>query len=130
MGRLTKRELIEHKIGKKIVGCNYKDEDCNDYCCVHVPCKWNDKALKKLKEYEDLEEQGMLLRLPCKVGDTVYSVENNEIKEFIVSDFNVCMKSVYAYQGHIFIGEMGFSVFVTKEAAEAALKEREKMIWK
>ena len=26
----------------------------------------------KLAEYEDLEEQGLLLRLSCKVGDTVY----------------------------------------------------------
>ena len=27
---------------------------------------------EKLKEYEDLEEQGRLIKLPCKVGDTVY----------------------------------------------------------
>lgn len=27
---------------------------------------------KELKEYKDLEEQGLLVRLPCKVGDTVY----------------------------------------------------------
>lgn len=27
---------------------------------------------EKLKRYEDTEEQGLLLRLPCKVGDTVY----------------------------------------------------------
>lgn len=27
---------------------------------------------EKLKEYEDLEEQGRLVKLPCKVGDTVY----------------------------------------------------------
>ncbi len=27
---------------------------------------------EKLKEYEDLEEQGRLLELPCVVGDTVY----------------------------------------------------------
>lgn len=27
---------------------------------------------EKLKCYEDVEEQGLLLRLPCKVGDTVY----------------------------------------------------------
>ena len=27
---------------------------------------------EKLKYYEDAEEQGLLLRLPCKVGDTVY----------------------------------------------------------
>lgn len=31
-------------------------------------------ALNKLAEYEDLEEQGMLLRLPCKVGDTVFPI--------------------------------------------------------
>lgn len=30
------------------------------------------KAFKKLKEYEDLEEQGKLPKLPCAVGDTVY----------------------------------------------------------
>ena len=28
---------------------------------------------EKLKYYEDAEEQGLLLRLPCKVGDTVYA---------------------------------------------------------
>ena len=31
------------------------------------------QAYFKLKEYEDLEEQGLLLKLPCKVGDTVYA---------------------------------------------------------
>lgn len=28
-------------------------------------------VLKKLCDYEDLEEQGLLVRLPCKVGDMV-----------------------------------------------------------
>ena len=32
------------------------------------------KVLRKLTEYEELEEQGLLLRLPCKVGDTVYCI--------------------------------------------------------
>ena len=32
-------------------------------------------VLKKLADYEDLEEQGLLVRLPCKVGDTVYRVD-------------------------------------------------------
>lgn len=31
-----------------------------------------ESMLKKLKEYESLEEQGRLVRLPCKVEDTVY----------------------------------------------------------
>ena len=28
------------------------------------------KICQRLKLYEDLDEQGLLLRLPCKVGDT------------------------------------------------------------
>ena len=32
------------------------------------------KILTKLGDYEDLEEQGRLIKLPCKVGDTVYCI--------------------------------------------------------
>ena len=35
-------------------------------------CEEVDAVYRKLKEYEDAEEQGLLLRLPYKVGDTVY----------------------------------------------------------
>lgn len=31
--------------------------------------------LKELQEYRSLEEQGLLLKLPCKVGDMVYVLE-------------------------------------------------------
>ena len=31
----------------------------------------------KLADYEDAEEQGLLLRLPCKVGTVVYQICNN-----------------------------------------------------
>lgn len=32
------------------------------------------KASEKLAEYEDLEEQGLLVRLPCKVGTEVFAI--------------------------------------------------------
>lgn len=35
-------------------------------------CEVTTSICEKLGKYEDLEEQGLLLRLPCKVGDTVY----------------------------------------------------------
>lgn len=35
-------------------------------------CEEIDAVYRKLKDYEDLEEQGRLVILPCKVGDTVY----------------------------------------------------------
>ena len=41
----------------------------NDYSKTNY-----DKLLTKLGEYEDLEEQGRLIKLPCKVGN------NNFIK--------------------------------------------------
>jgi hypothetical protein len=73
----------------------------------------------------DAEEQGLLLRLPCKVGDYVYAVEWNGVERYIVSNFDVCMKSIYAYQGDYFIGEMGYKVFPTKAEAEKKLAEME-----
>lgn len=47
------------------------------------------EVLDRLRFYEDLEEQGRLIELPCKVGDMVYKripLRNgrNEIKEDIV----------------------------------------------
>lgn len=46
----------------------------------------------KLKEYEDFEEQGRLIKLPCKVGDKVY-----EIEEFVDSD--MCEGCEFYYEG-------------------------------
>lgn len=42
------------------------------------------KAYFKLKDYEDLEEQGKLIKLPCKVGDTVYLIDRDENNKFKV----------------------------------------------
>lgn len=55
-------------------------DDC-DLCCEYcnateegVDCKECaiNECFNKLGEYENLEEQGKLLKLPCAVGDTVY----------------------------------------------------------
>ena len=41
------------------------------------------KWLEELKSYKELEEHGLLVRLPCKVGDTVYRV-NSGAKQPII----------------------------------------------
>jgi len=52
----------------------YINENCIKCVEEHEQlAKW----LEQLKEYEDLEEQGRLIKLPCKVGDTYYSIEVN-----------------------------------------------------
>lgn len=72
---------------------------------------------ERLKAYEDAEEQGLLLRLPCKVGDTVYSVVEDGLQIFELKfslDFYVRRMS-----------DFGKTVFLTKEEAEQALAEME-----
>lgn len=46
--------------------CEEKDGDCSE-CPIQ-------KAFNKLAEYEDLEEKGLLVKLPCKVGDKYFEI--------------------------------------------------------
>lgn len=95
--------------------------------------------LKKLAEYEDLEEQSRLLKLPCKVGDKIFldfAGFGKDIDEFTVKDFHLdCFKDGEAIlfcdyesndrtlSGQIDVMEFGKAVFLTKSEAEAKLKE-------
>lgn len=108
------------------------------------------KVLTKLADYEDTEEQGLLIRLPCKVGDTVYVVtspfnvfddieydENmkDEVYEAYVSSVSFYESGeqyrIYSKVTNHFIGayfrecDFGKTVFFTKEEAEAKLAEME-----
>ena len=57
--------------------CRFEDCDiCEEYC-PHMNednCSCLQAVIEKLGEYEDAEEQGLLLRLPCKVGDTIWCI--------------------------------------------------------
>ena len=37
-----------------------------------------EELVEKLAEYEDLEEQGKLLKLPCAVRDRIYRIDTDE----------------------------------------------------
>ena len=86
---------------------------------------------KELKKYEDLEEQGLIVRLPCKVGDDLYCIVNGEVKKlkvhsFGVPDFEITdieFKYVDGFKIVRFVGEVGKTVFLTREEAEKKLKE-------
>ena len=97
------------------------------------------EALNKLAEYEDLEEQGKLLELPCAVGDTVYRV-NIGAKEPIIH-MEVCEVGIISLKekGYViqimcrdevgngetyYLGtDFGKAVFFTEPEAEQALEE-------
>lgn len=71
--------------------------------------------LKKLAEYEDLEEQGRLVKLPCKVGDDVYYILGIPNKTPCAID-----KCTFELSD---INKIGKTLFLTREEAEEGLKE-------
>lgn len=99
--------------------------------------------LKQLKEYQHLEEQGRLIKLPCKVGDTVYCIfsrytkctfNNEEFDEYSCQgcEYECDSKKENYVQGMIAysldwivtnLKKFGKTVFLTKSEAEAKLKE-------
>lgn len=95
-------------------------------------------AARKLCDYEDSEEQGLFVRLPCKVGDTVYRVNAGARQPIIpmtVSEIHfLCYKNERAVRfdaiGKEDMGEscyrledIGRIVFLTREEAEKKLEE-------
>ena len=77
---------------------------------------------ERLKEYEDLEEQGKLLKLPCAVGDTVYRFYTVDDETKIYEHRITTLTNIVNIME---VGEIGETVFLTKEEAEQALKEME-----
>ena len=86
-------------------------------------------AYYKLKHYEDLEEQGRLIELPCKVGDTVWSTrwwDNKKISKKI--DGETWYKDIFQHKitkekfSLYDLDKIGKDVFLTKEEAEEKLK--------
>ena len=104
------------------------------------------KSLKsKLKNYKDLEEQGLLLRLPCKAGSMVYLIrsrytECSKYKEtwndcYGCEDKDKCdsHEEYYIHINHSvsdewivrYMNDFGKTVFLTQAEAEQKLKEME-----
>ena len=138
MERLTLDEAIKYI--KEVVCKNRKNKEKNT---IVIPNSFISSAdcaekyeqvakwLKELKSYKEAEEQGLLVRLPCKVGDTVYKItrfcsggirdcgysyecsECPEYKPFIeYIEFKITI-----------LKDIGKNVFLTREEAEKKLEE-------
>lgn len=84
------------------------------------------ELFRKLKNYEDAEEKGLLVKLPCKVGDTVYIVEYayNRVVRWKLGGFMIFKNKIIAYSTQReYIGVFGVSVFTNESEAEQALEE-------
>lgn len=89
------------------------------------------EAAEKLAEYEDLEGQGFLLRLPCKVGDKAWYVHKDGIDEVEVDSFVFNINLFVNVSFYIASERFGKTLtpyktlFFTRSEAEEKLRELE-----
>lgn len=132
MERLTKTKLVNGNL----VCYPQNNSGLPEYVIKQNPYR---KIVEKLKEYEDLEEQQKLLRLPCAVGDTVYQhmivgvdkykpiyeIVKAKVFKFSFTSGGLCFWTQTAdekkYQNTISLSAFGKTVFLTREEAETAL---------
>lgn len=121
MEKLTIDAIIEHcdrktRMYEKACDIKYLETTMNNSTKEYWEHKQVAEYLRKFKDYEDLEEQGRLVKLPCKVGDTVYHVVQGRIVEVSNVDLFFLLLSVVE-------NRFNNSVFLTKSEAEAKLEE-------
>ena len=84
--------------------------------------------LLELLRYRQAEEQGLLHKAPIPNGTQIYKINQMSVEECLYYNFATdrIIQETYIY-GYTEVqdGEMNIDWFLTKEAAEAALKERE-----
>lgn len=103
--------------------------------------------LEELQYYKNLEEQGQMVMLPCKVGDTVYCCDFGRVTAYKITGYSYgtaedyidepvsCNQIVFYYcgfgsvvgssvTGSFAASILGKTVFVTYEEAEAELEKR------
>ena len=141
MERLTKR-YIPNDEKKGIVGIKVFESEDKIPLVKVLSGEYLYPAIEKLATYEDLEEQGLLVRLPddlfkkvyrityeytecSKFGETVIDCENyncncdcDSEKKFYIVENNLQFKLFCNYYN-----EIGKTVFLTREEAEKKLKE-------
>ena len=124
--RLTKRlddGSVEFENGEYTIRLYPQNEDCYNT---------EQKAILRLAEYEDLEEQGLLVRLPCKVGDDCYFVRKVEehyellygyVKGISIDEDIIWIFGVYKLGLHYWHTSKDKELFFNAFEAEKKLKE-------
>lgn len=136
-GRLTARD---EKAGTAYFPQCF-EEPCLGMGCMKKECMFKYAVAERLAKYEGLEEQGKLIKLPCAVGDILYTNfsvqgwyfrEKNkpyEIKVVFIGINGVDNFINVAYEnGNMWqfnFSDIGKRIFLTKEEAKKKLEEME-----
>lgn len=99
-----------------VAACDNVLKMCND--TFNGYCAENLELHERLRRNEELEEQGLLLKLPCEVGTTVYCIMTS-----IKGTHPMIFTQRFNYN---MIECFGKAVFLTQAEAEEALKKIER----
>lgn len=128
MERLTKVSAIGEYLPRKPLNLIHKSDSSESNLT---------EILEKLGKYEDAEEQGLFLKKPCRVGDKVYCIENKQVWPCTIEKISISksngtwieisfpkeMPDITSTE--FYPNDIGKTVFLTHEDAEAKLKEME-----
>ena len=140
MERLTKWEDGSITYNEK------REFECGEFfdSCSHGAgnCKTIENMIKKLATYEDLEEQGLLVRLPVNKNEEIYLISSRwtvcsecgsrfdeyncigcEYECDSEKEYYVCPTYLSAINVSTYVDRFGKTVFLTREEAEKKLKE-------
>lgn len=93
--------------------------------------------LDRLRELAEADKEGRCVVLPCKLHTNLFIIDNNQVNHVVVESFHQWTSGCWKLSAHtdkefqhwkgyeIGFEAIGKTIFLTREAAEAALKERE-----
>ena len=114
-GKFTKVSQKNEEINKRFKADCIKDAEEHEQLA-----EW----LEELKSYKEAEEQGLLVKLPCKVGDMVYKLWYYDEKPYKIQQHVI--RTLSELCGIMEAKKLGKSVFLTREEAEKKLEEMKK----
>lgn len=127
----TGENLKDWISGRDAVGCPYHQKTYGT-CYEDGELYWlKDVAelLEELKSYKGLEEQGLLVRLPCKVGDTMYDIVGKPLRivEHKVDAFHIDKKGFHLQIiNGVLEKKKEAKVYFSREEAKKKLEEMKK----
>lgn len=121
MERLTER--YKDPIANTVLIKECGDKLCKNICDdIEYDCSkcGLEKALEKLADYEDLEEQGLLVRLPVKIGDDIYKIPSKANYDLNVLNGYKTNNRVYHQKVYsIVFSQIGWFVQCDKDSIHA-----------
>ncbi len=115
---MTCKDCLHYGAHKHFFKSDDYEKDFDDY--------FKDKNVERKCPY--FTDRSEWVHLPCKAGDTVYQTDGVRIYESDIYEVDILRKSIIYNTNGIAFDEtaIGKSIFLTREKAEEALKERAK----